>query len=131
MGRLYKILYIRREFLDQTLCWIAHLVDYRWQQHFLRARPDFDSYVAVNSRPAGSNESVHPPSNAVLEVPGGLVPAEVNYPLNLRYPDFAKISIGKPQALITGLFFDKEQTVQRVCKQSDEFHRPYFNVFAA
>jgi len=34
--------------------------------------------------------------SAVLAVPSSLIPAEVNFLLNPRHPDFCKISIGKP-----------------------------------
>lgn len=38
---------------------------------------------------------------AVLSVPSAVVPAERNYLLNPRHPDFARIVIGKPQSLQT------------------------------
>jgi len=42
-------------------------------------------------------------SSAVLAVPSAVVPAETNYMLNPKHPDFAKISIGEPQELVTDL----------------------------
>ncbi len=42
-------------------------------------------------------------SSAVLTVPSAVVPAETNYLLNPKHPDFAKISIGEPQELVTDL----------------------------
>ena len=42
-------------------------------------------------------------SSAVLAVPSAVVPAETNYLLNPKHPDFAKISIGEPQELVTDL----------------------------
>ncbi|WP_141054635.1 RES family NAD+ phosphorylase [Tepidiphilus succinatimandens] len=38
---------------------------------------------------------------AVLSVPSAVVPAERNYLLNPRHPDFARIVIGEPQSLLT------------------------------
>lgn len=38
---------------------------------------------------------------AVLSVPSAVVPAERNYLLNPRHPDFARIVIGEPQSLQT------------------------------
>lgn len=38
---------------------------------------------------------------AVLSVPSAVVPAERNYLLNPRHPDFARIAIGEPQSLQT------------------------------
>lgn len=38
-------------------------------------------------------------SSAVLAVPSAVVPAEHNYLLNPRHPDFARIVIGEPKAL--------------------------------
>lgn len=38
---------------------------------------------------------------AVLNVPSAVVPAERNYLLNPRHPDFARIVIGEPQSLQT------------------------------
>ena len=37
--------------------------------------------------------------SAVLAVPSAVVPAEHNYLLNPRHPDFARIVIGEPKAL--------------------------------
>lgn len=42
-------------------------------------------------------------SGAVLQVPSAVVPAEVNYLLNVKHPDFAGISIGQPRELVTDL----------------------------
>lgn len=42
-------------------------------------------------------------SSAVLQVPSAVVPAEVNYLLNSKHADFAAISIGQPQELVTDL----------------------------
>jgi RES domain-containing protein len=36
-------------------------------------------------------------TSAVLRVPSVLVPDESNYVLNVRHPDFAKVTIGRPQ----------------------------------
>lgn len=38
---------------------------------------------------------------AVLDVPSAVVPAERNFLLNPRHPDFARITIGEPQSLRT------------------------------
>ncbi len=38
---------------------------------------------------------------AVLTIPSVVVPAERNYLLNPRHPDFARIAIGEPQSLVT------------------------------
>lgn len=38
---------------------------------------------------------------AVLTIPSVVVPAERNYLLNPRHPDFARIAIGEPQSLAT------------------------------
>lgn len=46
-------------------------------------------------------------SSAVLEVPSAVVPAEANYLLNSKHPDFAEISIGEPQELVTDLRLKK------------------------
>lgn len=40
-------------------------------------------------------------TSAVLSVPSAVVPAERNYLLNPRHPDFAHIRIGSPQSLQT------------------------------
>ena len=40
-------------------------------------------------------------ATAVLSVPSAVVPAERNYLLNPRHPDFARIRIGQPQSLQT------------------------------
>lgn len=40
-------------------------------------------------------------TTAVLSVPSALVPAERNYLLNPRHPDFANIRIGPPQSMQT------------------------------
>lgn len=42
-------------------------------------------------------------SSAVLEVPSAVVPAEANYLLNSKHPDFAELSIGQSQELVTDL----------------------------
>lgn len=42
-------------------------------------------------------------ASAVLAVPSAVVPAETNYLLNPRHPDFGQIVIGEPQALVTDL----------------------------
>ena len=39
--------------------------------------------------------------SAVLAVPSAVVPAERNYLLNPRHPDFARIMVGEPEALDT------------------------------
>jgi len=41
--------------------------------------------------------------SAVLAVPSAVLPAERNYLLNPRHPDFAKIIMGEPEALETDL----------------------------
>lgn len=40
---------------------------------------------------------------AVLAVPSAVVPAETNYLLNPRHPDFGRIAVGEAQDLITDL----------------------------
>ena len=42
-------------------------------------------------------------SSAVLAVPSAVIPTEINYLLNPLHPAFARISIGKPQELVTDL----------------------------
>ena len=42
-------------------------------------------------------------SSAVLAVPSAVIPTETNYLLNPLHPAFARISIGKPQELVTDL----------------------------
>lgn len=42
-------------------------------------------------------------ASAVLAVPSAIVPAETNYLLNPRHPDFGQIVIGGPQVLVTNL----------------------------
>lgn len=42
-------------------------------------------------------------SAAVLAVPSAIIPAETNYLLNPRHPDFRRIRIGKPQKFETDL----------------------------
>ncbi|MBM3358419.1 MAG: RES domain-containing protein [Betaproteobacteria bacterium] len=42
-------------------------------------------------------------SAAVLAVPSAVIPAETNYLLNPRHPDFRRIRIGKPQKFETDL----------------------------
>ncbi|MEZ5627446.1 MAG: RES domain-containing protein [Rhodocyclaceae bacterium] len=42
-------------------------------------------------------------SSAVLAVPSAVIPAERNYLINPRHPDFARIDIGPPQDFVTDL----------------------------
>lgn len=42
-------------------------------------------------------------ASAVLAVPSAVVPAETNYLLNPRHPEFGQIIIGEPQVLLTDL----------------------------
>ncbi|MFV0663383.1 RES family NAD+ phosphorylase [Denitromonas sp.] len=42
-------------------------------------------------------------TSAVLAVPSAVIPAELNYLINPRHPDFARIEIGPPQEFITDL----------------------------
>lgn len=42
-------------------------------------------------------------SSAVLAVPSAVIPAETNYLLNPRHPEFRKIAIGEAQPFITDL----------------------------
>lgn len=42
-------------------------------------------------------------SSAVLAVPSAVIPAETNYLLNPRHPEFKKISIGEAQPFVTDL----------------------------
>jgi RES domain-containing protein len=49
-------------------------------------------------------------STAVLAVPSAVVPAETNYLLNPRHPDFARIALGEPQGLVTDLRLVKIKT---------------------
>lgn len=46
-------------------------------------------------------------SSAILAVPSAVIPAETNYLLNPLHPGFNKISIGKPQELVTDLRLTK------------------------
>jgi RES domain-containing protein len=52
-------------------------------------------------------------SSAILAVPSAVVPAETNYLLNPRHPDFAKISLGEPQELVTDLRLIKGHRTSR------------------
>jgi len=49
-------------------------------------------------------------TSPVLAVPSAVVPAETNYLLNPRHPDFARITLGEPQELITDLRLVKIRT---------------------
>lgn len=40
-------------------------------------------------------------SSAVLAVPSAVIPAESNYLLNPRHPDFSRIEVGEPQPFLT------------------------------
>ena len=42
-------------------------------------------------------------ASAVLAVPSAIVPAETNYLLNPRHPDFGQFVVGAPQVLVTDL----------------------------
>jgi RES domain-containing protein len=68
-------------------------------------------------------------TSAVLAVPSAVVPAETNYLLNPRHPDFARIEIGEPEVLVTDLRLrkikvpepvggDRNQAPARVCLQA-------------
>jgi RES domain-containing protein len=52
-------------------------------------------------------------SSAILAVPSAVVPAETNYLLNPRHSDFAKISLGEPQELVTDLRLIKGHRTSR------------------
>jgi RES domain-containing protein len=56
-----------------------------------KRRPTPISVRAIGDAWIASSESV------VLKVPSVIVPGESNYLLNPRHPDFAKLSIGRPQ----------------------------------
>ncbi|WP_295452617.1 RES domain-containing protein [uncultured Thiodictyon sp.] len=47
---------------------------------------------------------------AVLAVPSAVVPAETNYLLNPRHPDFGRIGVGEAQELVTDLRLMKVKT---------------------
>lgn len=49
------------------------------------------------------SEWVQRRSSAVLAVPSAVIPAELNYLINPRHPDFGRIEIGPPQAFVTDL----------------------------
>lgn len=48
-------------------------------------------------------------ASAVLAVPSAVVPAETNYLLNPRHPDFARIDFGQPEVLVTDLRLRKRK----------------------
>jgi RES domain-containing protein len=53
-------------------------------------------------------------TSAVLVVPSAVVPAETNYLLNPRHPDFAHIEMGEPEVLVTDLRLRKIKVPQTV-----------------
>jgi len=48
-------------------------------------------------------------TSAVLAVPSAVVPAETNYLLNPRHPDFVRIEIGESEVLVTDLRLRKRK----------------------
>jgi RES domain-containing protein len=65
--------------------------------------PDWRGYRSLEKLRAMGTECATQMSTVVLAVPSAVVPAEVNYLLNPRHPDFARISVGQPQELVTDL----------------------------
>ena len=65
--------------------------------------PDWRDAAALEALRALGTQWAEGLTTAVLAVPSAVVPAETNYLLNPRHPDFARIRVGEPQVLITDL----------------------------
>lgn len=65
--------------------------------------PDWREHSALERLRRIGTEWATQLSSAILAVPSAVVTAETNYLLNPKHPDFAKISIGEPQELVTDL----------------------------
>ncbi|MEN8178300.1 MAG: RES domain-containing protein [Pseudomonadota bacterium] len=65
--------------------------------------PDWREYSALERLRTIGTEWATQQSSAILAVPSAVVTAETNYLLNPKHLDFANISIGEPQELITDL----------------------------
>ena len=65
--------------------------------------PDWRDAAALEALRALGTQWAEGLTTAVLAVPSAVVPAETNYLLNPRHPDFARIRVGDPQVLITDL----------------------------
>ncbi len=93
---------------------LVHLEDSELLQHYRLIPVTFDESLIkvlnLKTLPPNWNRRPTPASvraigdawvaageSAVLQIPSVVVPAENNYLLNPAHPDFAKVSIGKPQ----------------------------------
>jgi RES domain-containing protein len=65
--------------------------------------PDWRDAAALEALRTLGTQWAEGLTTAVLTVPSAVVPAETNYLLNPRHPDFARIRVGDPQVLITDL----------------------------
>jgi len=65
--------------------------------------PDWRAPAALETLRTLGTEWAAGLATAVLAVPSVVIPAETNYLLNPRHADFARISIGGAQALLTDL----------------------------
>ena len=68
-----------------------------------RLPADWRDPAAVETPQATGSDWAARLATAVLAVPSAAIPVEVNYLLNPRHPDFARILIGDPQELLTDL----------------------------
>lgn len=71
--------------------------------------PDWREHSALERLRRIGTEWATQQSSAILAVPSAVVPTETNYLLNPKHPDFANISIGEPQELVTDLRLIKKQ----------------------
>ncbi len=65
--------------------------------------PDWRSPAAKDELQKRGADWVRGVASAVLAVPSAVIPAETNYLLNPKHPDFARIEIGEPLELVTDL----------------------------
>ena len=65
--------------------------------------PEWRDAAALDTLRALGTQWAEGLTTAVLAVPSAVVPAETNYLLNPRHPDFSRISVGETQVLITDL----------------------------
>ncbi len=65
--------------------------------------PDWREHSARERLRTIGTEWATQQSSPILAVPSTVVTAETNYLLNPKHPDFAKMSIGEPQELVTDL----------------------------
>jgi len=64
---------------------------------------DWRDLIAREQLQALGSDWAQRQSSAVLAVPSAVIPAETNYLLNPRHPDFKKIAVGAPQPFVTDL----------------------------